>query len=162
MLILCSFRTTRTESRVYGGRPKTRSLRHASRGDAILPIRNFYKGAATTETAGTSSMVAGARNHLQAQVTRLPLRNSDLMSTIRAAGLPAPLVAGRGPAFDRWKPSGVSDWRLAEPHADPLSCPLTGARSCWAPRRDDDHDDRMFGPGACRPPWRLYASGYAA
>jgi len=33
------------------------------------------------------------------------------------------------PAFDRCKPSGVSDWRLAEPRAAPLCCPLTGART---------------------------------
>ncbi len=38
----------------------------------------------------------------------------------------SPLVAGCGPTFDRWKLSGVSDWRLAEPRADPLCCPLTG------------------------------------
>ena len=54
----------RTESRVYDGRPKTRSLRHASSGDAILPIRNFSTAVATTETAGRSARkrsLAGAR-----------------------------------------------------------------------------------------------------
>lgn len=38
----------------------------------------------------------------------------------RGRRVASPLVAG--PTFDRCKPSGVSDWRLAEPHADPLSC----------------------------------------
>ena len=32
--------------------------------------------------------------------------------------------ANRAPTFDCWKPSGVSDWRFAEPRADPLCCPL--------------------------------------
>ena len=61
------------------------------------------------------------------QAASVQLRNSDLMSTIRAVA--SPLVAGRGPTFDRWKLSSVSDWRLAEPHANPLCCPLTGVRT---------------------------------
>ena len=47
----------------------------------------------------------------------------------RGRWVASPLVAGCGPTFDRWKPSGVSDWRLAEPRADPLCCPLTEART---------------------------------
>jgi len=45
------------------------------------------------------------------QATRVPLRNSDLMSAMAAGGVPVLWSPARDAKFDRWKPSGsVSDW----------------------------------------------------
>ena len=67
------------------------------------------------------------------QAARVPLRNSDLMSAMAAGGVPVLWSAARGATFDRWKPSGVSIGRLAEPRADPLCCPRIGPGSTIAP-----------------------------
>jgi hypothetical protein len=69
------------------------------------------------------------------------------------------LVSRPRPTLDRWKLSGVSDWRLAEPRADLLCCPLEllGRREVTTtmiytrvlnrgPAAVRSPADRMFGP----------------
>jgi hypothetical protein len=73
--------------------------------------------------AWSSVQISGPQPPAGKRVTRLPLRNSNLMSAIGAGGLPDPFVAARGPTSDRRRPSGIFDWRLAESRASPPMLP---------------------------------------